>query len=539
LGAAIGLVGVGPAGAEPDPPLIERAADGSVDFSSWSATTEELLGSAAFTRNSITYRVDMSNPTNGRWAGSTGPLVANRVTDTTSGQAAGHTYSFSDGDGVTSNFYVEQNGQRQVVSGAPATLYSKDWNGGQAVAQALTLPVDGGEVVISEVLRVTSTGSLAHDYTLTNPGDSPIAGLTFGAELDTELDGNDQIPLIKSAGKSIYIHNDTFRLYLTLTGGDRMMAGSWGARATLNGWSEITDAAFQAGQTVVQGVDSAIEYQLVDRTILAGGSITMSTASRIYEAYEIEQLPRVKVVYWDDELDAEHVPAGGPVVLTGQPFDPVVFTADDARSHLASGYIMGAIENEVEFFDDDNSTDQQITVHVTHQHSYGELTTTRTIVYTGAGDLTPQPVTCVVEWSYDEDLALGVTTYESEAGCPEVPSPEIEGLVPSIAVVPAIPAVTRVTPADATITVTYAPPESDGGDPEDGDPEDGDPGGGEGTGGGANGSGGSGAGLPLTGPAGISPVGGTALALVLAGLALVAAARHRRLIRPGAEGETR
>ncbi|MDR0849417.1 MAG: hypothetical protein LBN10_10360, partial [Propionibacteriaceae bacterium] len=71
-------------------------------------------------------------------------------------------------------------------------------------------------------------------------------------------------------------------------------------------------------------------------------------------------------------------------------------------------------------------------------HVYGTLQTTRTITYTGAGDLTPTEVVQTVVWTTDTNLGTGVTTYTTTDSYPAVASPAIAGYAVDQAIVAAV-----------------------------------------------------------------------------------------------------
>ncbi|MDR3359583.1 MAG: hypothetical protein LBO20_02800, partial [Bifidobacteriaceae bacterium] len=108
-------------------------------------------------------------------------------------------------------------------------------------------------------------------------------------------------------------------------------------------------------------------------------------------------------------------------------------------------------------YDDDDETIQTVTVHARHGHVAGDLVTTRTITYTGAGGLTPAPSICQINWVYDTNSVTGKTVYTPSGTCPAVVTPTLAGFTANTAVVPAwAPGTTEKRPADTAVTVKYA-----------------------------------------------------------------------------------
>jgi hypothetical protein len=354
---------------------------------------------------------------------------------------------------------VTNAGTRGAVSCRPGSAnYTRTTAAGdrEAAKECNATVATGITIRFSEVTRVIADGRIAHEVTLTNVGANAWTGFDFGVLLDTMLDNNDQIPLTKSTNNALYIENSEFRLYLAMTGGDQLLAGDWWQRSRLDGWVNVGD--FGSGEVVLNGVDSAIEYQVVNRTLAPDESLTLTYEERVFSATEL-QTAKVNVKLVDDDRSgAADTPANPAAAqLVGEPLTDVGFTNEDAAALVPAGYRIVSVSN-VDLYDDDNASVQQITVHLAHIHTLGTATQTRTIVYQGAGDATPATVTQSQTFNTDKDEATGVTTYSDRTGLAAVPNPVIAGywlLDPDVPAMSAGGAVVTTAPGNITVTVRY------------------------------------------------------------------------------------
>jgi hypothetical protein len=433
---------------------LPRLANGAVDFSGWdlvaSPIAGDLLAEDQFQRNGIDYKVEIDVPSN--WGA---PLFANTITDVAADES--HTYSFSGGNAWTSDYYLTYAGVRSEAWPSSRSYFTTTLQGAPAVGTQFDLkPSADVTLRVTDVVRVAGDGRIAHDTTVTNIGTATTPAFGFAVTLDTELDTNDNIKLTKSTTNALHMENSSFRLYLALTNGDSLLAGDWQKVGDLDGWVNVND--FTAGQTVLEGVDSCAQFGLVNRTLAPGVSANLSYQERVLGAQEI-QLAKVQVKLVDDDLAGADVQprAGNPTTLEGEPLTDVGFTQADAEALTPTGYAIDSIDNVV-LFDDDNSATQEIVVHLTHIHDIGQTTFTRTINYTGAGDLNPAPVVQSQTYVWDKDQATGVTTYTNGTGYAAVTSPtNVTGYWPLTAVVPAVAAnaAPSTTATNTTVTVQY------------------------------------------------------------------------------------
>ncbi|MDR0594624.1 MAG: hypothetical protein LBG60_15525, partial [Bifidobacteriaceae bacterium] len=348
-------------------------------------------------------------------------------------------------------------GTRRLVELSDYSYLTGTLQGAPAVArQGAVAPASGVTLLVSEVVRVVADGRIAHDVTVTNTGSQTYSSFDFGVLLDTMLDTNDRIPLIKSTANALYIENPNFRLYLAMTGGDRLMAGPWPNRSTLASWVNV--ANFNSGRTVLSGADSAVEYQALGRTLAPGQSLTLAFEERLFPLVEI--LPgQAHVKFVDDHANGATVqPVAGAVVdLTGVALSDIGLTEASAAALVPSGYRVESIVGPT-VYDQDNSTVQEIVVHLSHIHVAGQASFTRTITYQGAGDATPAPVIQTQTFTTDSDLATGRVVYSNGTGYAAVDTPEVPDYWPLAWRVPAVAAnapATDVAPTNIQVTVRY------------------------------------------------------------------------------------
>ncbi|MCL1841047.1 MAG: hypothetical protein FWF75_04755, partial [Propionibacteriaceae bacterium] len=209
----------------------------------------------------------------------------------------------------------------------------------------------------------------------------------------------------------------------------------------------------QAGYPAVT-VPAITGFSSSASTVAAGAvsSATLPTDSSVTVTYS--GLPQSLRVTWvDDDADGEAV--GTPVYLGGPSESEVGFTAADAAAGAPEGYDVASIDN-VATYDTAQAVMQNIVVHLTHHHTIGSLTTTRTVQFTGVSGA-PESVVQTQTWTVDTDEVTGDVVFSSEAGYAAVDVPAIEHATPSVTQVPATGAVaaTDELPANTVYTVTY------------------------------------------------------------------------------------
>ena len=171
-------------------------------------------------------------------------------------QIDGHTYSYQYGSMSTTHKY-----------GGPTltnpTVYSRKLKSGQTqIARQWDL---GNQVTMTELYNVTTDGLMEHLIYVTNNGNNPYEFKDLDWDLDTMLDADDQIPIIADGHGGGYIVGK-ITLWLQPLYGVSEYSHRWNQPETAR--TSLTGA--KAGETVLNGMDSAIDYQFKADTIAPG-----------------------------------------------------------------------------------------------------------------------------------------------------------------------------------------------------------------------------------------------------------------------------
>ena len=171
-------------------------------------------------------------------------------------QIDGHTYSYQYGSMSTTHKY-----------GGPTltnpTVYSRKLKSGQTqIARQWDL---GNQVTMTELYNVTTDGLMEHLIYVTNNGNNPYEFKDLDWDLDTMLDADDQIPIIADGHGGGYIVGK-ITLWLQPLYGVSEYSHRWSQPETAR--TSLTGA--KAGETVLNGMDSAIDYQFKADTIAPG-----------------------------------------------------------------------------------------------------------------------------------------------------------------------------------------------------------------------------------------------------------------------------
>ncbi len=231
---------------------------------------------------------------------------------------------------------------------------------------------------------------------------------------------------------------------VTITGtpqvGQQLQAvvAGWPTTALTYQW--YADGVALTGATAATYIPSMTDQGTAITVVVTGtkqGYLPATATSAATAAVQAPPPPpqgqgQVLVSYVDDD-------ASGAVVATGQTLtglvgDPVGFTQQMAAAGVPAGYDLGSIDDVPAFA----AASQTIRVHLTHHHTVTTEQTTRTIRYSGAGDLTPAELVQTIVWTIDTDQVTGEATTTSEGGYPAVTSPLVAGYIPAPAMVPAI-----------------------------------------------------------------------------------------------------
>jgi len=117
-------------------------------------------------------------------------------------------------------------------------------------------------VLYSEVLDISDTGQLIHTVTVTNinPDQTAVVPMTVLALLDTQLNGDDDVPIIAGPDGSAYMEDSLIHIDLKLLNGNIFGAGDWAA--TVDTYADVLTAT--AGDILASPADD------VDTAVVRG-----------------------------------------------------------------------------------------------------------------------------------------------------------------------------------------------------------------------------------------------------------------------------
>ncbi|MCL2784626.1 MAG: hypothetical protein FWD55_04160 [Propionibacteriaceae bacterium] len=243
------------------------------------------------------------------------------------------------------------------------------------------------------------------------------------------------------------------------------------SRTPANDTQQITWDISTNNVTGVSTYSSAVGYPgLTTQTVVGytsspatipATSATASTPTRPSDTtVNVTLTPIVQTIaveFFDDDAAAAVTPvAGFNATLSGNPYDLVNFTEAMARAGVPAGYDF-VLMNNFDFFDP--AVTQIIVVHLAQGFSPSEMTTTRTITYTGAGSRTPATQTQELTWEISTNNITGASTYWSTKGYPALTTTVVAGYTTSPASIPATAAtpVSSTRPSNTSVTVTLTP----------------------------------------------------------------------------------
>lgn len=260
---------------------VGTATDLNDQFSDWEISNRyDLSGTGKFTASNKEYEVTLKTPAS---LTTVNPLIANTVKDITNG--IDYTYSYNNGSGSTSRYYLVYNdGTTSVLETAryfdPNSKYytSKDEVGNDMIAQVGII----GNYQLSEKVQITQDGRINHTVSLLNIGTDSITDLKgFGVSLDTSLNSNDAIPIISDGAGGIYIKSEDFTLFSSPTSTSTVLAGQYSFDQLVHYDKFVPVAGTELGTILKDNLDTNILYETPIATLLPNQSVTFSFSERI------------------------------------------------------------------------------------------------------------------------------------------------------------------------------------------------------------------------------------------------------------------
>ncbi|MDR3241411.1 MAG: KxYKxGKxW signal peptide domain-containing protein, partial [Lactobacillaceae bacterium] len=246
-------------------------------------------------------------------------------------------------------------------------------------------------------------------------------------------------------------------------------AGVTDASLALSGYTTVVTAA---NGSVFSGATALSEAIAADSTYddtnnigsSSNGVYTAATSDASMQTLSVTYTADTQVanVVYVDDTTGDTVATGVSVsgatdsdITFNQASDTLTWSTTGSAADL-SNYVIGTIDAPTTF-DDDDSVDQTITVHLTHKIVDSTLTTTAVVTYTGAGANTPDAVSADVQYTTATDQVTGITTYTLVSEPATVDTPAVTNYVADQASVSYdLPTTTTTTPIDLSATVTYS-----------------------------------------------------------------------------------
>lgn len=163
------------------------------DLTGWEKLISDSVVTNEFDFNGIHYRMETKMKA---------PFVANKIINTETGKA--NTYSFLSGDGGTSRVALYVNDIRNYDK-----YYYKASSEG--INQILGITNTSG-IEFSELFTVSKDGAFIHEIRLFNTSDN-LQHQKVKINIDTELNGNDRIPIIADGNGGVYITDNDITIW--------------------------------------------------------------------------------------------------------------------------------------------------------------------------------------------------------------------------------------------------------------------------------------------------------------------------------------
>ena len=163
------------------------------DLTGWQEISSDSMVTNEFDFNGIHYRMETKMKA---------PFVANKIINTETGKA--NTYSFFSGDGGTSRVALYVNDIRYYDK-----YYYKASSEG--INQILGITNTSG-IEFSELFTVSKDGAFIHEIRLFNTSDN-LQHQKVKINIDTELNGNDRIPIIADGNGGVYITDNDITIW--------------------------------------------------------------------------------------------------------------------------------------------------------------------------------------------------------------------------------------------------------------------------------------------------------------------------------------
>ena len=254
------------------------------EFVGWTEVTAGTIISNQFTRGGVSYTAT-TNLRNTLF-------VANKIVNEDTGEE--NTYVYSNGGGSTSRFYYRSDANTSGTSiSIESTRYFTKTTGSMTTVGKYG-ETSNGKLAVIDIFDVTSAGIMNHHVTIKNIGSDTYTNFVAGAQIDTELNRNDSIPVYAIGNGGFYITDANITLY------SEPLTNATAYAIRYNRFTDAgTSAASASYQTeLLSGVDTAVNWEVPLRSSFAPGeSVSFSWKESVFVAGET--VSTVEAIYED------------------------------------------------------------------------------------------------------------------------------------------------------------------------------------------------------------------------------------------------
>ena len=267
------------------------------DLSDWTKVDklDVINNTASFNGDTYNLRLDP-------WSGSAAkePSYATNVYITKNGDSTVHSYVYSTGQGTTSWFKLNLLSPQNYTYTDFYTKRTPDGNTMQAAVAHLPNNVD-----MINYYNVTTDGLIEHYWTFKNNGNQKYSVPLSVGSCDTDLDGNDHIPIIADGYGGTYIQNSAVTLWsMPISDNVTMWANTY-SRGYETGQKT---AGHDRGSTILDAVDTNLSYVFTPKDLEPGQSVSYGFRESLYPA-PIDPLHQGEIVVrYEDERGNEIAP---------------------------------------------------------------------------------------------------------------------------------------------------------------------------------------------------------------------------------------
>ena len=267
------------------------------DLSDWTKVDklDVINNTASFNGDTYNLRLDP-------WSGSAakGPSYATNVYITKNGDSTVHTYVYSTGQGTTSWFKLNDPSPQDYTYTDFYTKRTTDGNTMQAAVAHLPNNVD-----MINYYNVTTDGLIEHYWTFKNNGNQKYSVPLSVGSCDTDLDGNDHIPIIADGYGGTYIQNSAVTLWsMPISDNVTMWANTFNQHYDTG----QKTAGRDRGSTILDAVDTNLSYVFTPKDLEPGQSVSYGFRESLYPA-PIDPLHQGEIVVrYEDEKGNEISP---------------------------------------------------------------------------------------------------------------------------------------------------------------------------------------------------------------------------------------